>query len=60
MDLRFGNLEYESGNGVTYRGGFVSCPKCGADAELRIWGEGIDATFNCVNDDCDITSESIR
>lgn len=60
MNLTYGNIEYDSGSGVYYRGGFVSCPDCGADAELHIWGEGIDATFKCTNNDCGVTSESIR
>lgn len=43
--------------GVEYTGGFVQCPECGADAELRVWGEGVDIDFECP--DCGET-EGIR
>lgn len=52
-----GTVEQLGNIGVTYSGGFVQCPECGADAELRIWGEGVDADFDCP--ECD-ESEGIR
>lgn len=59
MTVDFGSLEYRDDGSVLYRGGFVSCPECGADAELVIWNDGIDVSFECTVDSCG-ARESIR
>lgn len=33
--------------GVKYSGGFARCPECDSEADLIIYGEGVDATFEC-------------
>lgn len=47
MEQEHGVIESYGDSGVKYTGGFVSCPECGSDAELIIWGEGVDASFEC-------------
>lgn len=57
--MEYGTLSSDGGRGVVYEGGFVSCPECGGQATLHIWGEGVDATFECLEDECSVT-EQIR
>lgn len=57
--MEYGHVSSDGGRGVVYENGFVSCPECGGDAKLHIWGEGVDATFECTEDDCGV-SEQIR
>lgn len=47
-----GNAVHDGDIGVNYTGGFVTCPDCGEDATLHIWGEGVDASLEC--EDCGI------